>query len=338
MRLLKRLVRLLKRFDECVRDRAHDFLNALEYRIAPFTLAAILAVLAYSLVAWDSWRGEESNGIAIRNLILVIAAIAALPLAIWRSKVAEHQSETAQRGLLNERYQKGVDKLGSEKLFDRVSGIYALKLLARENPRDYHVQIMGLLCAFLRHTARKSGEVAESINDNASTQLSGSNSDQVKVGVDVQEAVIVVCHRSDVQIEIEKIVEFRLNLIGADLSVTNLAGANLVGADLWGVNLTRSFLLGADLSGANLISANLTSAKLMRANLTGAYLLSVNLTGAYLGSANLTGAEISICKGFTQKQIDLGTADADNPPDLGGAADAETGKPLVWRGKVAKQT
>ena len=76
----------------------------------------------------------------------------------------------------------------------------------------------------------------------------------------------------------------------------------------------------------------------MRANLTGAYLLSVNLTGAYLGSANLTGAEISICKGLTQKQIDLGTADAANPPDLGGAADAETGKPLVWRGKVAKQT
>ena len=37
---------------------------------------------------------------AIRNLVLVLAAIAALPLAIWRSKVAERQADTAQRGLL----------------------------------------------------------------------------------------------------------------------------------------------------------------------------------------------------------------------------------------------
>ena len=81
-----------------------------------------------------------------------------LPLAIWRSTVAERQSatsqlqsETAQRGLLNERYQKGAEMLGSAVLAVRLGGIYALDRLAREHPEAYHLQIMNLLCAFVRN-------------------------------------------------------------------------------------------------------------------------------------------------------------------------------------------
>ena len=148
------VMRLLKRLDGWGRDRAHDFLNALEYRLAPFTLAALLAVLIYSILNWDSWRGQEADGIAIRNLVLVMAAIAALPLAIWRSKVAERQAETAQRGLLNERYQKGAEMLGSGSLAVRLGGVYALAGLAREHPEDYHMKIVSLLCAFVRNPTR----------------------------------------------------------------------------------------------------------------------------------------------------------------------------------------
>ena len=145
------VMRFVNRFDGWVRDRSHCVLGLLEYRLAPFTLAALLAVLIGSTLCWDSWRGEESNGTAIRNLVLVMAAIAALPLAIWRSKVAERQAETAQRGLLNERYQKGGEMLGSKELSVRLGGIYALARLAREYPGDYHTQIMNLLCAFVRN-------------------------------------------------------------------------------------------------------------------------------------------------------------------------------------------
>ena len=158
-------MRFLNKIGSGVRNISHRFLGFLEKWTAPLTLMVLSAVLVLSIWCWDSWRGEESNGTANRNLVLIMAAIAALPLAIWRSKVAERQSETAQRGLLNERYQKGVDKLGSETPWNRISGIYALALLAREKPRDYHVQIMGLLCAFVRHTSKKAGDGTESIKE-----------------------------------------------------------------------------------------------------------------------------------------------------------------------------
>ena len=41
--------------------------------------------------------------------------------------------------------------LGSEQLSVRLGGIYALARLAREDPGDYHTQIMSLLCAFIRN-------------------------------------------------------------------------------------------------------------------------------------------------------------------------------------------
>ena len=126
------VIQLLKKFDGWVHGGSQRCLGFLEYRLAPFTLAAVLAMFVYSILTWDSWRGPESDGMAIRNLVLTMAAIAALPLAIWRSKVAERQAETAQRGLLNERYQKGAEMLGSDVLTVRLAGIYALARLDRE--------------------------------------------------------------------------------------------------------------------------------------------------------------------------------------------------------------
>ena len=70
---------------------------------------------------WD-WLSIESNGSTIRNIVLAAAAIIALPLAIWRSTVAERQAKTAQRSLLNERYLKGAEMLGSEVLSVRLAG------------------------------------------------------------------------------------------------------------------------------------------------------------------------------------------------------------------------
>ena len=76
----KAVRRLLKRLDGGLRGGFQRCLSFLEYRLAPFTLVALLAVLAGSSLCWDSWRRMESNGTAIRNLVLIMAAIAALPL------------------------------------------------------------------------------------------------------------------------------------------------------------------------------------------------------------------------------------------------------------------
>ena len=47
---------------------------------------------------------------------------------------------------------------------------------------------------------------------------------------------------------------------------------------------------------------------------------------------NLAGADLNGCEGLTQKQIDRARADPDNSPNLEGVLDAESGKPIVWRG------
>ena len=58
--------------------------------------------------------------------------------------------DTAQEGLLNERYQKGAEMLGSPVLAVRMGGIYALQQLAQDHPDTYHLQVMNLFCAFVR--------------------------------------------------------------------------------------------------------------------------------------------------------------------------------------------
>ena len=85
-------------------------------------LITLLLVVAGFLVCrfWDWLRmgtgGYESGTATVRNLGLLFTAIIALPLGIWRSFVAHRQSQTAQQGLLNERYQRGAEMLGSEVL------------------------------------------------------------------------------------------------------------------------------------------------------------------------------------------------------------------------------
>ena len=83
------------------------------------------------VVLWDWLAKDESGSATIRNIGLVIAGSLAIPLAIWRAVVADrqassaqHQTEIAQQGLLNERYQKAAEMLGSDVLSVRIGGVH----------------------------------------------------------------------------------------------------------------------------------------------------------------------------------------------------------------------
>ena len=129
--------------------------------------AILITEVILSIVFWDwltgadsagaTMNGADSAGATIRNIGLVIAGSVALPLALWRGVVADKQASAAQRqanldreALLNERFQKGAEMLGSNVLTVRMAGIYALRQLAQDPPNTYHVQIMDLFCAFVR--------------------------------------------------------------------------------------------------------------------------------------------------------------------------------------------
>ena len=330
--------RLLSKLDSWVRNVTHRFLGFLEDRLALFTLLVLIAEFTFAVLFWCWLSTGESGSTTIRNFGLVVAATVGLPIAIWRSKVAERQAKTAQRGLLNERYQKGSEMLGSGELPVRLGGIYSLERLAREHPGDYHTQIMNLLCAFVRHPTREAFEAVEMINGGSSTGTAKSkkgwheesNDRPLRVREDVQEAMWVISRRCEVRVEEEE--QFWLNLTKAELSGARLIGANLAHASLLGTalnnarldhaRLEHAILIDAELYGATMFNANLNkaqlngaflngaklhAAKMNGASLSGAELRKAKLKGAQLNDASLAGADMegANLKGVTMENTDL---------------------------------
>ncbi len=310
-------------------------------------LIVVAVLLVGVLVVWwfPVWLStvppnRESPSTTIRNVGLVIGGIIAMVLALWRGYVADRQSkasqrlaetshrqaetshgqaETSERGLLNERYQKGAEMLGSKILIVRLGGIYALQRLAKEHAEQYHVQIMRLFCAFVRHpTEDKDTAKSTDANETSSTKLA-------RIREDVQVAMAAIGTRSDADIILEDKEEFWRDLDGAILPGAILHKVNLSFTSLRNTKLSRAILPGAILHKADLTGANLTDAKLFGANLTGA-----NLFGADLTDATLTGAKLFKAKGFTQAQLNKACADPQRPPELQDVFDAKTGVLLAW--------
>ena len=300
-------------------------------------LITLLLVVAGFLVCrfWDWLRmgtgGYESGTATVRNLGLLFTAIIALPLGIWRSFVAHRQSQTAQQGLLNERYQKGSDMLGSEFLPVRLGGIYALQRLVGEHPEQYHVQIMRLFCAFIRFPTHEAPRAAESIEgddltgdalfdagfDRASIEMGENPSARVRE--DVQVIMDWMSKRSKKHIALEKENSFVMDLRHANLRGANLTSINLVSASLNGTDLSNTVLCEADLSNARLYETNMSGANLAKTILSSAKL--------YRSRDEPKGCAV----GLSQEQLDQACADPNHPPKLDSLS--STKKPASrWNG------
>ena len=133
-----------------------------------------LAITA--LTAWgcyhfrDELMASPDFSAAVRNIGLVWGGLLGLGLAAWRSLIAERQAEStrlqasvadresraARANSLNERYQRAVELLGSDRAYIRIGGIHALRNLARENPQEFVQHAMSLLRAFQETPMRSS--------------------------------------------------------------------------------------------------------------------------------------------------------------------------------------
>ena len=273
-----------------------------------------------SFLFWDWLNGNDSAGATIRNIGLVIAGSLALPLAIWRARVADRQAsaahrqvdeaqrqvDTAQQGLLNDRYQQSAEMLGSNVLAVRMGGIYALQQLAHDHAGLYHLQIMNLFCAFVRRPP-----------PDPEVGLGVPNAPRLRH--DVQAIMDAIAARDKSRRALEQSAGFALDLRDSDLSGAQMdrdvfldgrvlfvsalivqdlgpdrfrlefSGAQLARAQLDRANLQNARLNGANLSGASLTNANLSGARLVGANLSGR----VRLIGANLSDAALVAADLS---------------------------------------------
>ena len=307
---------------------------------------------------------EVSNSETLRNVGLLIGGLLAFVLAGWRAWVAEREADatqrqagTTQQSLLNERYQRGAEMLGSTVLAVRLGGIYALNRLAEEHPQQYHIQVMELFCAVARNPV---GRKEELVVDYGGTDPAS------RLREDIQAVMTAIGSRGEKKLELEEENGYIPNLTGAylphlqlekgNLSSVRLGRADLRGAYLLGADLSRAHLDVADLSGSilafanltagSLLMANLTSSKMGLANLTKSILDGANLSDADLNSANLTGASFmdtnlsgadfshygqGPATGLTQLQLDCAYRATEIPPSIARVDDIETGQPIVWR-------
>ena len=154
----------------------------------------------------------------LRNSILVAAALVTIVLTIWRSLVAEQQleaaqgqSEIAQRSHLEGRYQNAAELLGSELLPVRLGGIHALDQLARNYPNEFHVQVMRLFAAFVRHPAKYGDPLAVDAS-------AGGTKVPPSPREDVQIIMVSLGERTVEGRELERAGDHVIDLSGANLS------------------------------------------------------------------------------------------------------------------------
>ena len=138
----------------------------LESRLALVTIAGLALLITVAAIWWDS--SDE-----VRNFGLIAAAVIALPLAIWRSRVSERQAEasrrqaeTAHRALLDDRYHRAVEMLDSADSPVREAAARTLHQLASAYPDEYEVQVSLLL------KIEKIERVGEGADDDQQSPLS----------------------------------------------------------------------------------------------------------------------------------------------------------------------
>lgn len=311
-----------------------SFIGGIFKKGAFWWITLILLTLAgcgyLTLTYWpDLQDGTESLSSTVRNVSLIIGGIIAVELALWRSVIGLRQVDTAQRGLLNERLQKGAEMLGSKDLSVRFGGIYALHQLGEEYPDIYHIQVMKLLCAFIRHPTEDEALVTDPF-----VEEWGPRADLVAV-------VEIICKRSNLQIQIEQKADFILDLKNADLNKLSFKSAYLSEADFFGAMLIRTSFENANLTGAKFADATFSKKDpLDDVSADQEYLKPAELH-TDLREADVSGASFSLqggshpARGLLQARLNQACAEPGNEPNLKEVLEPVTRMPLVWKGHMS---
>ena len=177
-----------------------------------------------------------------------------------------------------------TDNNGNPLIASRLSGIYALERIAKDNI-THHIEIMRIICAYIRHNSpnRYKADITE-----------GGQSPRE----DITAAIHIIAQRdkwSDgwERLEQEREKEYYIDLNGCYLCLANLEKASLISARFSRTNLRGADFKDAELRGANFIYADMTSANFISANLR-----NTNFSSANLNSASFNDTDLSEMWGF----------------------------------------
>ena len=256
----------------------------------------------FSILDFDDGHNLE----AIRNIILIIAAFLAFPLAIHRTVIANEHAETAQKQLkkseeqlvqaeqatwqareeakrqrLEDGFERWQRDLFSGKKSQQYSAINQLWKLAQNHARDYHIRIMDSLSDFLEET--KTIDLGADAAILALKILTNQDDRHKKTpGQEYEEIINDYCIRLQY-----------LNIKDIDLSIADFSRSILKDIFFENVILKEASFKFSDLSGVHFGKCNLISAKFSRClfvnntTFTATTFTGSDLTGAFFNEAFL---------------------------------------------------
>lgn len=277
------------------------------YALITVGAAVVLAVFAV-LYGWLPWwidgarlralSPKDQAGILGNDrgdVLKMVAGAGALVALVYtaRKHALDRQSHVLDRqayalseqGQVTDRYTKAITQLASDKLSERIGGVYALERIMSDSVRD-HPTVVEVLAAFVRQRAPSTADTPSPSGGDLSEE-GAQDPAQPRAEADTQAAMTVLARRPD-----------RLEPFALDFRRTSLAGmelpdcARLGGSELEYADLSRARLIEANLSEASLFGATLIRTSLSGATLTGAYLMQATLVGAVLMGATLTMANL----------------------------------------------
>ena len=297
--------------------------------------AACSAIFWGDLSATENGK-SESLSTTVRNVMLILAAILALPLAIWRGWVAEQQVKATQdsvdaahEAISNQRFQAAAQMLGHDLNAVRLGAIHTLAQLSQEDRDRYYLHTARLLASFVRQP--RSGDQTNS------TRVRRGDGREVRE--DVNAALNFIGSRNQEDLDYEKTVGLTIDLHDINFERWDLSGMNLARCSLRDAYFGRTLLQNVDFTdtdlsecsfgGANVEGAIFRRTNLAKANLTRWY---IDDDGRYAERARAT-RDRGPVKGLVQAQLDEALDELENPPRLRDVKDAATGEQLLWHGR-----
>lgn len=281
-------------------------------------LSALLLLSSDEGIGLLRWRG-----FAFFGLLTALGGILGAPLAIIRVNTVERQTRIKEKEYTTSLFNQATEQLGANLIAGdsnkpnislRIGGLLTLKRIAQSNVKDYHMQILDMICAYIRFNSpyfpsKKGSSTKKDIAFNVMSPTMMPI--ETLVREDIKIAIDILADRTKEQIETEGEQEAIdcVNLDGTNLAdfdfkrrnpmpefshvsfkKCRLSGANLSHIDLHGSGFRGSVLKWANLEGANLRGADLRDVDLTGANLREADLRGANLEGADLRGAKVNGA------------------------------------------------
>jgi hypothetical protein len=227
--------------------------------------AAGLLALPLGPVSWwatptKNLQGKDKADVRNATRQIVLAAVGGMVLLTGAAFTAR-TFFLSRRAHFTDRYTKAIGQIASDKLTERLGGIYALEHLMNESEQD-HNTVVEVLAALVRELTRTSARTD-----------SGDDAIDPRPTTDVQAALTVLGRRPPRR----------------EPNPVDLRGADLRGADMTAARLDRALLSRALLQKAVLVAADLERADLREAQLQHAVLSHAVLRRAHLDEAQMQG-------------------------------------------------